>query len=39
MAKQSKRMKALATTVESEKLYGLDEAIALVKSNASAKFD
>jgi large subunit ribosomal protein L1 len=39
MAKQSKRMKALATKVESEKLYGLDEAIALVKSNASAKFD
>jgi large subunit ribosomal protein L1 len=39
MAKQSKRMKALATKVEGEKLYGLDEAIALVKSNASAKFD
>ena len=39
MAKLSKRMKALATKVEGEKLYGLDEAIALVKSNASAKFD
>ena len=39
MAKQSKRMKAVAAKVESEKLYGLDEAIALVKANASAKFD
>ncbi len=35
----SKRMKALATTVEAEKLYALDEAIALAKANAKAKFD
>ena len=39
MAKLSKRMKTLAGKVEAEKLYGLDEAIALVKANASAKFD
>jgi large subunit ribosomal protein L1 len=38
MAKQSKRQKALAP-VEREKFYGVDEAIALVKSNATAKFD
>ncbi|MCW8085313.1 50S ribosomal protein L1 [Sabulicella glaciei] len=39
MAKLTKRMKALASAVEAEKLYGLDEAIALVKQNAKAKFD
>ncbi|WP_207539850.1 50S ribosomal protein L1 [Sabulicella rubraurantiaca] len=39
MAKLTKRMKALTSTVEAEKLYGLDEAIALVKQNAKAKFD
>ena len=38
MAKLTKRQKALAG-VDREKLYGLDEAIALVKSNATAKFD
>jgi len=38
MAKLTKRQKAL-TAVDREKLYGLDEAIALVKSNATAKFD
>ena len=35
----SKRMKALAATVEADKLYALDEAIALAKANAKAKFD
>ena len=39
MAKQTKRMKALASAVEADKLYGLDEAIALAKANAKAKFD
>src|SRR5213592_2217040 len=38
MTKLSKRQKAL-TSVDREKLYGVDEALALVKSNASAKFD
>jgi large subunit ribosomal protein L1 len=38
MAKLSKRQKAL-TGVEREKFYGVDEAIALVKGNATAKFD
>src|SRR6266550_2866135 len=38
MAQQSKRQKAL-TAVDREKFYGVDEAIALVKSNATAKFD
>ncbi|MFL1462837.1 50S ribosomal protein L1 [Roseococcus sp. DSY-14] len=39
MAKLTKRMKALAATVEADKLYALDEAIALAKANAKAKFD
>src|SRR5438045_4254722 len=38
MAKLSKRQKAL-TAVDREKFYGVDEALALVKGNASAKFD
>ena len=38
MTKLSKRQKALQV-VDREKLYGVDEAIALVKGNASAKFD
>jgi len=38
MAKLTKRQKAL-TSVDREKLYGVDEAIALVKKNATAKFD
>ena len=38
MAKLSKRQKAL-TAVDREKFYGVDEAIALVKGNATAKFD
>ena len=38
MAKLSKRQKAL-TPVDREKFYAIDEAIGLVKSNATAKFD
>src|SRR5437764_15414729 len=38
MAKLTKRQKAL-TAVDRERFYGVDEAISLVKSNASAKFD
>ncbi len=37
--KNGKRFRALEEKVESEKLYGLDEAIALVKETATAKFD
>lgn len=37
MAKLSKKQKALS--IDAEKLHGVDEAIALVKSNATAKFD
>ncbi|MFN3447873.1 MAG: 50S ribosomal protein L1 [Roseococcus sp.] len=39
MAKLTKRRKALAAAVDSGKLYPLEEAIALVKANATAKFD
>ena len=39
MAKQTKKQKAMATAVDREKLYGIDEAIALVKQNATCKFD
>jgi large subunit ribosomal protein L1 len=39
MAKLSKKAKALAATVDREKLYGVDDAIALARSNATAKFD
>ena len=38
MAKLTKRQKAF-TAVDREKFYGVDEAIALVKTNATAKFD
>ncbi len=38
MAKLSKRQQAL-TAVDRNKFYGVDEAIALVKANATAKFD
>ena len=37
--KLSKKAKTLATTVDREKLYGVDEAINLAKTNATAKFD
>jgi large subunit ribosomal protein L1 len=39
MAKVSKRVKALKAKVDRTKLYGVDEALALVKSAATAKFD
>ncbi|MDQ3482501.1 MAG: 50S ribosomal protein L1 [Pseudomonadota bacterium] len=39
MTKQSKKQKAQAGTIDREKFYGLDEAIAVVKSNATSKFD
>ena len=39
MAKLSKKQKVLATAVDSNKLHGVDEAIALIKTNATAKFD
>lgn len=39
MAKQGKRLKALYSTVDIEKAYGLEEAITLAKANARAKFD
>jgi large subunit ribosomal protein L1 len=38
MAKLTKRQKALSA-VDRKKFYGVDEAIGLVKSNATAKFD
>ena len=38
MTKLSKRQKAL-TAVDREKFYGVDEAISVVKGNATAKFD
>ena len=38
MAKLSKRQKALKP-VDREKFYGVDEALSLIKGNASAKFD
>src|SRR5437764_10769877 len=39
MAKLTKRQKALAGKVDSTKLYPLDNALALVKECATAKFD
>ncbi|MBA3669659.1 MAG: 50S ribosomal protein L1 [Sphingomonas sp.] len=36
---QTKKQKAMATAVDREKLYGVEEAIALVKKNAACKFD
>ena len=39
MAKQTKKQKAQAGNVDREKFYGVDEAIGLVKANATAKFD
>ncbi len=36
---QTKKQKAMAAAVDREKLYGIDEAIALVKSHATCKFD
>ena len=39
MAKLTKKQKAMQAAVERERLYGVDEAIAIVKKNATAKFD
>jgi large subunit ribosomal protein L1 len=39
MAKLTKKQKAQAPTVDREKLYGVEEAIGLVKTNATSKFD
>lgn len=39
MAKVGKRLSAARTIVVAEKLYTLEEAIAIVKANAKAKFD
>ena len=39
MAKASKRIKALKAKVDRTKLYSIDEALALVKEAATAKFD
>ncbi|MDP2827652.1 MAG: 50S ribosomal protein L1 [Sulfuricellaceae bacterium] len=39
MAKLSKRMKALKSSVDRTKLYPLSDALNLVKKNATAKFD
>ena len=39
MAKQSKKAKALAAAVDNNKMHGIDEAIALIKTHATAKFD
>ena len=39
MAKLSKKAKTLAASIDRDKLHGVDEAIALIKGNATAKFD
>ena len=39
MAKPGKRTRAIAETVDANKAYTITEAVALVKSNAKAKFD
>lgn len=39
MAKQGKRIRAAREGVESSKKYNIDEAVKLVKANATAKFD
>src|SRR5215470_5480511 len=39
MAKLSKRLQAFASKVDRQKLYAIDDALALVKECASAKFD
>ncbi len=39
MAFQSKKAKKLATAIDRDKLYGVSEAIALIKEHATAKFD
>jgi large subunit ribosomal protein L1 len=39
MSFQSKKAKVLAAAINREKLHGVDEAIALIKANATSKFD
>jgi large subunit ribosomal protein L1 len=39
MAKLTKKQKALAAAVDTQRLYGVDEAIETLKANAKAKFD
>ena len=39
MAKQSKRYTTAQSTIDIEKLYNIEEAVSLVKSSATAKFD
>ncbi|HEY0013021.1 MAG TPA: 50S ribosomal protein L1 [Allosphingosinicella sp.] len=39
MAKLTKKQKALASAVDTTRLYGVDEAIQALKDNAKAKFD
>ncbi|WBO21661.1 50S ribosomal protein L1 [Sphingomonas abietis] len=39
MAKLTKKAKTLATAVDRDKLYAIDEAITLAKTNATSKFD
>ncbi len=39
MAKHGKRTKAIREAVQGKSLLPLDEAVALIKSNATAKFD
>lgn len=39
MVKLTKKAKALAATIDADKLHGVDEAIALIKQSATAKFD
>ena len=39
MSKPGKRFRTAAETIENEKLYGIEEAVKLVKGGAKAKFD
>ena len=39
MAKQTKKQKAQADSIDRNRFYGVDEAIGIVKANATAKFD
>jgi len=39
MAKLTKKTKVLAAAVDKEKLHGVDEALGLIKTHATAKFD
>ncbi len=39
MAKQTKKAKALAAAIDKNKLHGVDEALGLIKTHATAKFD